>query len=296
MTPRTYADIPGDGGSDVLGQVVAQRERLADRMAHVRRVIAVVSGKGGVGKSALTANLAATLADRGWRTGALDADLNGPTLAQMLGARGQALRLRPGGVEPAIGVGGVKVMSLDLFLEGDEAPVSWQHPGGLAEDAFVWRGAMETTAVREFLADVIWGELDVLLLDLPPGTERFCTIAQFLPKLAGLVVTIPSAVSHLVVKKSVRAIREADARLLGLVENMSGYVCPSCWEVGPLFTREPAGKQVAASLGLPFLGSIPFDPRLALACDEGLPFVLRHPGAPTTQALGKVVEALGDLA
>ncbi|MFQ5592819.1 MAG: P-loop NTPase [Anaerolineae bacterium] len=289
---RTYADMAGDGGSDILGQVVAQRERLTARMAGVRHVIAVLSGKGGVGKSALTANLAAAFADQGWRVGALDADLNGPTLAQMLGARGQALRILSDGVEPAIGAAGVRVMSMDLFLETDETPVSWRHFEGLAEDAFVWQGTMETTTVREFLADTIWGGLDLLLIDLPPGTERFSTLSRLIPKLAGVTVTIPSAVSHLVVKKSARAVQGSDGRLLGLLENMAGYVCPSCWQVGPLFGREAEGKQIADALELPFLGSIPFDPRLTRACDEGVPFVLQHAGTPTADALTEVAKRL----
>ena len=182
---KTYADISGDGGSGVLEQVVAQRERLAARLADVKRIVAVLSGKGGVGKSALTANLAAVLADRGLRVGALDADLSGPTLAQMIGARGQTLRLSSEGVEPAIGAAGVMVMSIDLLLETDDTPVDWRSLKGLAEDTFVWRGTMETTAVREFLTDTIWGELDILLIDLPPGVERFSTLARLIPKLGG---------------------------------------------------------------------------------------------------------------
>jgi ATP-binding protein involved in chromosome partitioning len=289
---KSYAEISGDGGSDILGQVVAQRERLAARMADVNHIIAIISGKGGVGKSALTANLAATLADQGWRVGALDVDLNGSTLVRMLGAKGQSLCFRSDGVEPAVGAAGVKVMSLDLFLTVDETPVIWQHPGGLAEDAFVWQGTMETTAVREFLADTLWGELDFLLIDLPPGTERFATLARLVPKTVGLSVTIPSAVSHQIVRRSVRAAQEANSKLLGLVENMAGYVCPSCYEIEPLFSQEPGGEVLADSLGLPFLGSVPFDSRLTRACDEGLPFVLSYPDAPTAHALRGVTEGL----
>lgn len=289
---KTYAEIQGDGGSDILGQVISQQERLADRMRDIDRVIAVMSGKGGVGKSALTANLAATLADFGWRVGALDADLNGPTLAKMLGARDQQLRLTPDGVEPATGIVGVKVMSMDLFLETDEAPLSWQQLDGLATDSFVWQGTMETTVVREFLADTDWGELDFLLIDLPPGVERFSTISRWIPDLEGLTITIPSAVSHLVVKKSIRAAQQTGATLIGLVENMSGYVCQECGTISPMYAIALDGEQVTNSLGIPFLGSIPFDPQLAQACDEGLPFVITNPDAPSARALIKVVEGL----
>jgi len=278
----------------VLEQVVAQRQRLSDRLESVERVVAVVSGKGGVGKSTLVANLAAALADSGCRVGALDADLGGPTLAQMLGARGQTLRLVSDGVEPAVGAAGVKVMSLDLFLSEDDSPVEWNHPEGLAEDAFVWQGTMETSAVREMATDTVWGDLDMLLIDLPPGTERFATFSRLIPKMEGVVVTIPTAASYLVVKKSVRHAQKSGARIIGLVENMAGFVCPSCGEVGPLFDGEPEGMSLAADLDIAFLGSIPLDPRLTRASNEGLPLVLTDPGSPAAGAMAQVVEGLMD--
>src|SRR5689334_911724 len=135
--------------SNVLGQVVAQRERIGARLAQIKRVIAIMSGKGGVGKSALTANLAAALARRGQAVGVLDADIHGASAAAMLGARGQKLEMTSDGVRPAIGVCDIRVMSMDLFLPDDNTPVRWQHPGGLAADAFVWRGSLEANAVRE---------------------------------------------------------------------------------------------------------------------------------------------------
>ncbi len=276
----------------VLEQVVAQRERLDHRLEAVAHVVAVASGKGGVGKSTLVANLAAALSGRGWRVGALDADLGGPTLAQMLGARGQRLRLGPEGVEPAVGAGGVKLMSLDMFLSTDDSPVQWQHPDGLAEDAFVWQGTMETSVMREMAADTVWGELDMLLIDLPPGTERFATLGRLIPKMHGVTVTIPTAASYLVVKKSVRHAQASGARMLGIVENMAGYTCPACEEVGPLFSAEPRGSQLAVELDVPFLGSIPFSPHLTRASDEGLPLVFTDPGSAAAIAMEQVVEAM----
>lgn len=281
--------------SGVLEQVVAQRERLAHRLASVTRVIAVGSGKGGVGKSALTANLATLFAGFGLQVGAVDADLNGPTLAQMLGARGQTLTLTDDGVEPAVGSAGVRLMSVDLFLAKDETPVDWQRPNGLAEDSYVWRGAMEATAVREFLADTLWGELDVLFIDLPPGFERFSTLARLIPGLEGVTVTIPSAASHLVLRKAVAAARAHGTLLVGLIENMSGYACESCGRVGPLFTQEPGGEQLAADLELPFLGSVPFDPHLASACNEGRPPLRGSPACDALEAVaGRIFHAPED--
>jgi ATP-binding protein involved in chromosome partitioning len=289
---KTHADLPGDAGSAVLEQVVAQRERLAERLAKVKRVIAVMSGKGGVGKSALTANLAATMADQGMRVGAIDADVNGATLAQMLGARWQQLRLTPDGVTPAIGAAGVKLMSIDLLLASDGTPVRWRAFDGLAQDSFIWRGTMETTAVREMLADTNWGELDMLILDLPPGVERYSTLARLIPSMTSLAVTIPSAASHLVVGRTLRAAQDISGEILGLVENMSGYVCPNCWEVGTLFSGEHEGQALAKELEIPFLGSIPFDTRLTRACAEGRPIVLTHPGSPASWELRKVADAV----
>ena len=157
--------------SNVLGQVLVQRERVAARLAHIQRVVAVMSGKGGVGKSALTANLAAALAMQGRAVGVLDADIHGASAAAMLGARGQRVMIGPDGARPAIGVADVRVMSMDLFLNDDDTPVTWRHSGGLAADTFVWRGTLEANALREFLADTDWGQLDYLFVDMPPGAE-----------------------------------------------------------------------------------------------------------------------------
>jgi len=282
--------------SNILGQVLAQRERVASRLAHVKRVIAVMSGKGGVGKSALTANLAAALAMQGKAVGVVDADLNGASAAAMLGARGQKLEIAPDGVRPAIGVCDVRVMSMDLFLPDDDTPVRWQHPGGLAADAFVWRGSMEANALREFISDTEWGELDYLLLDLPPGADRFDTVARLVPQLAdpstggALVVTIPSQVSHLVVRRAIVAAREAGAHLIGLIENMAGYVSESGDVIGELFPNG-RGAAFADQVGVPHLGQVPFDPRLARETDAGRPFVLEHADSAAGRAILAIAAA-----
>ena len=287
---KGYRDIAGDGGSNIAGQVAAQQARLAARMASIRASVAVVSGKGGVGKSSVTANLAAALTSRGLAVGVLDADLNGPSLGKMLGVRGQTLRVEADGVRPAISAEGIRVLSMDLLLPGDDTPVVWDAP--TQADAHTWRGTMEGTALREFLMDTAWGPLDVLLLDLPPGADRLPTLLDLLPGLTGaVVVTIPSGVSHLVVRRAMTLAHERGARLLGLIENMAGYVCPTCGTVGPLFDG-PGGEVTAAQHGLPFLGRVPFDPRLAAAADRGRPFVLEHGDSPTGRALVGIAEAI----
>jgi ATP-binding protein involved in chromosome partitioning len=287
---KGYRDIAGDGGSNIVEQVVAQQARLTARMAAIRASVAVVSGKGGVGKSSVTANLAGALAGRGLAVGVLDADLNGPSMGKMLGVRGQTLRVEADGVRPAVSAEGIRVLSMDLLLPGDDTPVVWDAP--TQAEAHTWRGTMEGTALREFLADTAWGPLDVLLIDLPPGADRLPTLLDLLPGLTGaIVVTIPSAVSHLVVRRAMTLARERGARLLGLVENMAGYVCPTCGTVGPLF-EGPGGEATAAQHGLPFLGRVPFDSRLAAAADRGRPFVFDHADTPAGRALAEVAAAL----
>ncbi len=289
---RRYVDIAGDGGSGIVAQVVALQERLQKRLSRVRHVIAVMSGKGGVGKSTVTATLAALLADRGRAVGVVDADLNGPALGRMLGVRGQQLRLMPDGVAPAVGAGGVRVVSMDLFLPDEVTPVAWRHPGGLGADATVWRGALEATVLREMLTDVAWGDLDYLFLDLPPGSDRFAAVAGAVPRLDGvLVVTVPSLVSGAVVKKAIAAALRRGDPVLGVVENMAGYVCPACGNLGSLFPSSQTAD-MACALGVPVLASIPFDPRVAAGADAGLPFALTHPDTPAARALGFLAEAV----
>jgi len=279
MTPKRYRDIAGDGGSNIVGQVEAQQARLRERLRRVRAIVAVVSGKGGVGKSSVTANLAACFALDGWQVGVLDADLNGPTMAKMLGVRGGKLVVRAAGVEPPRNALGVKVMSMDLLLPSDAAPLTWDAP--TQDEAHTWRGTMEANALREFLADTEWGMLDVLLIDLPPGTDRLLTVISLVPVLAGsVVVTISSDVSQLVVRKSLTVASQGRAPVLGLVENMAG-----------LFPG-PDVEALAREAGTPFLGRVPFDPELAEAADRGEAFVAVAPERPAAIAFRSIASKI----
>jgi ATP-binding protein involved in chromosome partitioning len=287
---KRYRDIVGDGGSNIVGQVEAQQARLRRQLTEVRRIVAIVSGKGGVGKSSVTANLAAAFALSGWSVGVLDADLNGPSMAKLLGVRGRALSTGAAGVEPPRSALGVRAMSMDLLLSGDATPLEWAAP--TQAEAHTWRGAMEAKAVREFLSETAWGRLDVLLIDLPPGTDRLRTLAGLLPVLHGtVVVTIPSEVAHLIVRKSITVAKRCGAPVLGLIENMAGYACPDCGAVGPLFAG-PGGASLAAESGVPFLGAVPFDPRMAAAGDRGQAFVATESGSPAAAALVSIAETL----
>lgn len=263
---RTYHELPGEDRSQLGAQVGAQRDRIRERLAAVRWVLAVMSGKGGVGKSFVTAALASSLARRGRRVGVLDADLHGPSAARMLGVVAGRLEVREDGVVPAVGAGGVRVMSTDLLLP-EGAPLTWREP---KHEGFVWRGTLEAGMLREFLGDVAWGELDMLLVDLPPGTERFAALVEFVPALAGVViVTIPSDASRRSVMRSVEVARTAGTPILGIVENMAGYQCGTCGSVAPLFRGEAASELAAAS-GAPVLASILFDADGAAGADGAL--------------------------
>jgi ATP-binding protein involved in chromosome partitioning len=242
-------------------------------------VVAIMSGKGGVGKSTITACLAGCCAVSGWRVGVLDADLNGPTMAKMLGVRGARLQMADGGVEPPRTSLGVKVMSMDLLLASDEAPLIWDAP--TQDEAHTWRATMEANALREFLGDTNWGELDVLLLDLPPGTDRLATVTSLVPALAGtVIVTIPSDVSQLVVRKSITVASRLRAPVLGLIENMAG-----------LFPGADVAE-LANETGVELLGRVPFDHALALAGDRGEDFVSKDARRDAVRALQVIASRL----
>ena len=277
---KRYRDIAGDGGSDVVGQVEAQQQRLAARLRDVHAIVAVVSGKGGVGKSSVTANLAGAFARTGARVGVLDADLNGPSMATMLGVRGRTLIVGAAGVEPPLGALGIRVMSMDLLLADDATPLTWDAPS--QAEAHTWRGTMEANALREFLADTEWGALDVLFIDLPPGTDRLATVVGLLPAVTGtVVVTIPSDVSRLVVRKSITVAQGLKAPVLGVIDNMAGMF------------PGPGGEALAREAGVPFLGPVPFDPALAEAADRGEPYVAVAPEAPAARAFTAIAARLG---
>ena len=272
MSFRTYNEVAGDDRSQLGEQVGAQRQRVRDRLRTVKHVIAVMSGKGGVGKSYVTAGLALALAERDYRVGVLDADLSSPTVARMLDAGGP-LRIDGEGVHPARAGSGMRdaaatgvpvfrlplpsslvVFSSDLLL-ADGAPLMWKEPG---TEQFVWRSVLETGALREFISDVVWGELDVLLIDLPPGTDKLTDLAQLVPDLAGAIaVTIPSEESRRSVERAMRSALSASVKLLGVIENMSGYECAGCGRIDRLFEGR-AGDSLTAEFGIPLLAKLPF--------------------------------------
>lgn len=281
---RTYNQMTEDDRSGLLAQVVAQRDHVTERLATVKHVVAVMSGKGGVGKSFVTAAVAAELARSGRRIGVLDADLHGPTAARMLGVDAQPLEVGEEGAAPAIGTEGVRVMSTDLLLP-EGAPLRWREP---EHEKFVWRGTLEAGMLREFLGDVAWGELDLLLVDLPPGTERLATLLEFVPSLAGVVVvTIPSDASHRAVRRSLEVAKTAGIPVLGIVENMASFACPDCGGITPLF-KGNAASELSIAAGAPTLAGIPFDAKAQATADDG---VLAHTG-PAADAIRRLADRL----
>jgi len=276
----------------VVQQITEQMKHVQARMAGVKHKLAVMSGKGGVGKSMTTVNLALALARLGNKVGVLDVDLNGPCVPRMLGMHGQSLTITPEGAAPPVGPLGMKVASMDFFLDA-ASPVRWKGPMDLSP---VWLGLMEMNVIREFLADVMWGELDYLLADLPPGAaaDKPPVIAGFIPDLAGaIVVTTPSEVASDVVQKSVTYARDMGIKVLGMVENMSEYRCPSCGVESELF--EGNTQALCDALNVPLLGRIPFDRTLARTFDKGAPLLdATYPTIKKYQEIAERVTALVD--
>ena len=289
---KGYHDIVGDGGSRILEQVAEQRTRITDGLAGVRHLVAVGSGKGGVGKSTLTLHLAGALRARGLRIAILDADFNGPSQARMAGVRG-ALFV-PGSRKVALPrtSNGIGVFSMGSVVPESE---SLEFESAATGESHTWRATREFALLGEILASFEWSALDVLMFDLPPGAERTVQYADFLgpfdsaqgkPRVSFVLVTIPSEVARGVVARSVAALSKGSSRVLGYVENMSGYYCRDCNATKPLFgsgreTPEPS------DLGIPCLGTVPFDPELARQCDQGIPFEAL-PDTPVRRALDEV--------
>lgn len=255
-----------------------QRRRIEGAMKKIKRKIMVLSGKGGVGKSTVTVNLAAILAVRyGPETiGILDADITGPSIPKMLGIRGERLGVGPPGVFPALSPLGIKVVSMDFLLPSDEIPV-------------IWRGPLKATAIRQFLSEVVWGSLEYLLIDLPPGTgDEALTVVQSIPMVDGaLIVTIPSEVSELVVRKAVNFAVKLNVPILGIIENMAGFTCPRCGEAYEIL-RSGAGERIAEKLKVRLLGRIPLDPRVSEASDRGVPLVEAYPDSPASKTFQEI--------
>ncbi len=252
----------------------------ADKIPGVKRVIAVASGKGGVGKSTVSANISLALAGQGHAVGLLDADIYGPSQQLMMGTTAHPEGDPEGRIHPVESPGGVKVMSFGFLVDPDQ-PV-------------IWRGPMLQKALEQFIGDVIWGDLDFLLIDLPPGTgDVALTLCQNVPMAGAVIVTTPQDVALIDARKSLHMFSKLEVPVLGIVENMSAFQCPQCGHIESIF-GSGGGKRTADDLGVPLLGSIPLDPAIVTGGDTGKPVVIDRPDSPTGVAFAQLAKTIAE--
>ncbi len=250
--------------------------KIEKRLSRIRHKVLVLSGKGGVGKSTVAVNLAVALAAAGRKTGLLDVDIHGPSVPKMLGIEKMMVHGTADSISPLEVGDNLRVMSIGLLLRD-------------TDDAVIWRGPLKMSVIKQFLGDVEWGDLDYLIIDSPPGTgDEPLSIAQLIPDADGaVIVTTPQSVALIDVRKCVTFCRQLNLPVIGVVENMSGFVCPHCGERTELF-KSGGGEKMAAEMGIPFLGAVPFEPAVVETADLGEPFVIKHAGTET----GKIFSAL----
>jgi Mrp family chromosome partitioning ATPase len=255
-----------------------EQQRIAAAMAQVKHKFLVLSGKGGVGKSSVAVNLAITLAQQGFQVGIMDADIHGPNIPKMLGVEEQRLVGSQDGLVPIAAPGGIKLMSVAFLLRSKD-------------DAVIWRGPLKHSLIKQFLGEVLWGPLDYLVVDLPPGTgDEALSTAHVMKNVDGaVIVTTPQDVALLDSRKSVTFCRQLNIPLIGVVENMSGFTCPHCGKDVDLF-KMGGGEKISREMNVPFLGRIPLDPEMVVSSDDGTPFVAKNPDSATTQAFHRVAE------
>lgn len=253
--------------------------RAKKTMSGIKHIIAVLAGKGGVGKSLTSSNLATALAMKGRKVSILDQDFDGPCIPKMLGVLGKKLEIGSKGIIPVEADHGIQVISTGSILK-DDAVLTWFHQ-------------MRRNATEEFLAHVDYGKRDYLIIDLPPGTSSdSVNIMTFIPNIAGaIVVTIPPVVSQIVARRATRLCQKAKIKVFGIVENMSGFVCPSCGNVEDIM-QTGGGEQLAKDTNVPFLGKIPLDPKLSESSDIGKPFVDAFPDSPASKAIVSIVDKI----
>lgn len=259
---------------------VEQDRRLKERMSHIKYKIIVISGKGGVGKTTVAVNLAYGLATKANEVGILDVDIHGPNVVKMLGIEGKKLEGSESGIEPVYVLSNLKAVSLALLLEDKDQPV-------------IWRGPLKMITIKQFLSDVNWGELDYLIIDSPPGTgDEPLSVCQLIPNISGtIIVTTPQDVAILDSRKSVLFAKELKVPVVGIIENMSGFICPHCKKEIDLFGIG-GGEKSAADLGVPFLGRITFEPEIVKLSDSGQPFIYFKKETQTAKIFDEVINKI----
>jgi Mrp family chromosome partitioning ATPase len=249
-------------------------------MAQIDHKIMVLSGKGGVGKSTVAVNIAAALAMQGKQVGILDVDLHGPSIPTLLHLNGKPVNTGDEGINPVDFMEGIKVMSIGFFMPQQDKAV-------------IWRGPMKINVIKQLLTEVNWGHLDYLVIDFPPGTgDEPLSVAQMIPDADGaVIVTTPQDLSLIDVRKSIDFCKQLKVPVLGVIENMSGLVCPHCGKGVDVFKRG-GGEKMAGEMRVPFLGRIPIEPLIVEASDNGKPFVHQYGKTPAAKAFAKVVKLI----
>ena len=268
---------------DESSEAYLERQQLNQRLCRIQHKIIVLSGKGGVGKSSVAVNLAAALSIAGKKTGLMDIDVHGPSIPKLLNLNGSSIGIKDGVIYPVPYDANLKIMSIGLLIND---------PG----QAVIWRGPIKHGVIKQFIRDVDWGDLDYLVIDSPPGTgDEPLSIAQLIPEADGaLIVTTPQELAIDDVRRSIKFCEKVNLHVLGIIENMSGFVCPHCHEVTEVFSSG-GGEKLAEETGVPFLGRIPLDPNMVISGDQGTPFVSSFKNSKTAEAFAKIVEPLLNL-
>lgn len=275
-SPSSCSSCPSAGGGSHertdAGKAL-QDELITSTLSRIRYKLFIMSGKGGVGKSSVAVNIAAGLAKLGLKVGIVDVDIHGPSVPRLLGLTGRHMEADRGRlIKPIAYNENLKAVSMDALLKDPD-------------QAVLWRGPMKTTAIRQFIADISWGDLDFLVIDSPPGTgDEHMTVLKTIPEALCVVVTTPQEISLADVRKAINFLQYAKANVLGVVENMSGLICPHCSQEISLF-KKGGGEQLAKKYGLAFLGAIPLDPATVVASDLGTPVVFLEEESPAKRAM-----------
>ncbi len=262
-------------------RIEEEDRQIAKKLETIKHKIVIMSGKGGVGKTSVAVNLALSLALNGFRVGLLDVDITGPNVPKMIG-KNIALPPSSGtekGISPIFGPLNMKIMSMGFLLQNEDVPV-------------IWRGPLKMGAIKQFITDVNWGELDFLIVDNPPGTsDEPLSVLQLIKGAQVIIVTTPQDVALLDSRKAINMAKQLNTPVLGIIENMSGFTCPKCGEKIDLF-GEGGGLKAAKDFDVPFLGAIPIDPLIRVEEDKGEPYIVKHSDAEAAKAFNDIVQKI----
>jgi len=256
--------------------------KITKNIEKIKHIIVVLSGKGGVGKSTVSANLAFALSEKNYDVGLLDIDIHGPSIPKILGIEDEKIPATKTGITPVLVSPKLKVMSMGFLLQDKDSPV-------------IWRGPLKMAAIKQFIGDFDWGNLDYLIVDLPPGTgDEPLSIAQLIPntdKNGAVIVTTPQDVALVSVRKSINFVKKMDIKILGVIENMSGFQCPHCKKEINIF-KTGGGLKASKDFNVPFLGDVPIDPKIVLTGDIGEPFLVKNSKSNAGKSFIKIVEKI----